>query len=285
MRRRIDVLLSASLGLAVLLTPAGFTVQAWLAPVAESRFAYEHPGRGHGRGGAAAVAGRRHRRALVPPAPAAAGRLCPGCVDGPRGARDGDHHPRSGRAARVAGHGVGRQQMRTPPARAADASLAAGDCRPLAIAGFGPVVPVVSELAEPQRERFWSLGLRLVFGTSDLVWSGAEERHRARAYRYAERYNRHLLARLRTPGVRRRGPVRVAAAAPGAHAGAARPAGGARLARVRLVPPGRAGGRLLARGASGGGVRDADPGARGLRANERERTSRRSTPALCIVAC
>lgn len=201
MRRRIHFLLSASLGLAVivLLSPAGFAVRAWLAPLAESRFAYDHP--------AAATAGA----ALLPWL--AAGIIVhwfrpllrlPGIFA--LVAWTGIAVPVTAITIRDAGalHEwpgmvVGREQMRTPPARAADAALAAGDCRPLAISGFGPVVPVVGELAQPQREGFGKLGQKYIYGTSDVVLSPVDERYRARAYRYAERYNRRLLAGLRMP--------------------------------------------------------------------------------------
>ncbi len=202
MRRRVHVLLAAAFGLAVvvLLTPVGFAVQGWLAPLAESRFAYAHPDIATAAAAllpwlVAGIAVHWHRPLLRLPGIFAL--VSWTAVVAPMTAitiRDAQPlHEWSGMA-------LGREQMRTPPAHAAHEALVAGDCRPLAIVGFGPVTPEIDDLARPVRERFWSQGYRFIHGTGDVAWSGAGERHQARAYRYAAAYNRQLLAGLREPG-------------------------------------------------------------------------------------
>jgi len=97
---------------------------------------------------------------------------------------------------------AGRRLVRVPPARAVDEALRTGDCRMLALAGLGPVVPVVDDLPQPVRSSLEPYGLHFIPGAGHVVTSWEEQRFRKHAYRYAKRYNRILVGRLTGPGGR-----------------------------------------------------------------------------------
>lgn len=202
MRRRILLLpVVLVLAAAVLLTPAGFVVQRWLAPAAQSGFAYRHP---VAMTALAAllpwmIAGALTRWRFVLRLPMiflfvgwsvlAIPVMGITIFDERSLHRD---YPEIREQMRT-----GRGMMRVPPRRAVNAALARGDCRPLARLGFGPVTPVVDDLPAAERAALEPYGSRVFPATSDVLVSPGHMRYGWRTGRYARRYNHHLLARLR----------------------------------------------------------------------------------------
>lgn len=202
MRRRILLLpVSLILAAAVLLTPAGFVVQRWMAPAGESAFAYRHP---VAMTALAAllpwmIAGAMTRRRFVMRLPLVFLLVGWSALAIPvMGITIFDEHPLHRDSPEIAEQmRTGRGMMRVPPRRAANAALARGDCRPLARLGFGPVTPGVDELPAPERAALQPYGYRAFPATSDVLVSPGHMRYGWRTGRYARRYNLHLLARLR----------------------------------------------------------------------------------------
>lgn len=203
MRRRNLILLPASLAAAsaVLFTPASFTVVEWMAPVGESAFAYWHPLTVTASAGllpwmiAGMVRWRlllRMRAIFVFLAWTLVATPLMGLIIFDERDLHGDHREILNQMR------SGRERMRVPPRKAVDASLARGDCRPLALLGFGPVVPVLDTLAVSQRTAMQSYGYRVLPGTGDMLVSPGHMRYGWKVSHYSGSYNHHLLARLRT---------------------------------------------------------------------------------------